>query len=545
MENSSPSLKSLEKRVNPEIGDYQDEQLYQLGYTPQLKRTRKLSTMVFMSLSIASIPYGVGSSLMNAVYGGGQLSLFIGLLVVLVLDSCVAVSLSELASRYPTSSGVYHWSFRLLKSNKNRAFVSFVTGWIWLIGNWTISLSVNFGIASLIVATVSIFYPDWTASSWQLLLIFYAICLVTFVICFFGDHLLPLIDTLSAACSVVTCIAFAITMAVLAKAGRHDAQTGLVGYDPSYSGWEEHFTFFIGLLPPAYAFSALGMTVSMAEECTDPSTQIPTAISLVPVVAGIAAVIFTLPICFTLPPLADIINAPYGQALPYIIHVVTGSPAASIVLMVLVLLVAIFCSISITTTAGRCTWAFSRDNALPLSHLWSATVKDSPLSALCLVTAIEMLLGLIYLGSTSAFTAFASVGVIALAVAYAIPIAISLFVDKRVEVSQSCWKLKPTIGKIANGVALLWIAFQVVLFCMPVTLPVNSETMTYASIVFVGCVGLSMLWYLLYGRKCEKIFYLLLFLSRRFTNSILLRFQRARGRDRWYNTPIKEIEAYL
>ncbi|KAJ5379404.1 Amino acid/polyamine transporter I [Penicillium cosmopolitanum] len=441
MENSSPSLKSLEKRVNPEIGDYQDEQLYQLGYTPQLKRTRKLSTMVFMSLSIASIPYGVGSSLMNAVYGGGQLSLFIGLLVVLVLDSCVVVSLSELASRYPTSSGVYHWSFRLLKSNKNRAFVSFVTGWIWLIGNWTISLSVNFGIASLIVATVSIFYPDWTASSWQLLLIFYAICLVTFVICFFGDHLLPLIDTLSAACSVVTCIAFAITMAVLAKAGRHDAQTGLVG--------------------------------------------------LVPVVAGIAAVIFTLPICFTLPPLADIINAPYGQALPYIIHVVTGSPAASIVLMVLVLLVAIFCSISITTTAGRCTWAFSRDNALPLSHLWSATVKDSPLSALCLVTAIEMLLGLIYLGSTSAFTAFASVGVIALAVAYAIPIAISLFVDKRVEVSQSCWKLKPTIGKIANGVALLWIAFQVVLFCMPVTLPVNSETMTYASIVFVGCVGLN------------------------------------------------------
>jgi hypothetical protein len=34
-----------------------------------LRRTRKLSSMLFMSLSIASIPYGVGSALINAVYG--------------------------------------------------------------------------------------------------------------------------------------------------------------------------------------------------------------------------------------------------------------------------------------------------------------------------------------------------------------------------------------------------------------------------------------------------------------------------------------------
>ncbi|CAG8895233.1 unnamed protein product [Penicillium nalgiovense] len=115
-----------------------------------------------------------------------------------------------------------------------------------------------------------------------------------------------------------------------------------------------------------------------------------------------------------------------------------------------------------------------------------------------------MLLGLTYLGSSSAFTAFASVGVIALAVAYAIPIAISLFVDHRVEISQSRWRLNPLIGKAANILALLWISFQVVLFSMPVTLPVTSETMTYASVVFVGCVALSMGWYMFYGRRCFK-----------------------------------------
>ncbi|KAJ6178097.1 hypothetical protein N7519_008558 [Penicillium mononematosum] len=492
MEKQDLNIDSCDKVETHGLGTYQDEQLYQLGYKPQLRRTRKLSSMLFMSLSIASIPYGIGSALINAVYGGGQLSSL----------HWTSGSAGTGYLRCPISFGTRLKIPYLICGS--RKLVSFVTGWIWLIGNWTISLSVNFGIASLIVATVSIFYPAWTASDWQLLLIFYAICLVVFMICFFADHLLPLIDTLSSAFSVVTCTTLAITLLVLAKTGRHDAYTGFVGYDPRYSGWGEHFTFFIGLLPPAYAFSALGMVTSMAEECTDPEVQIPTAISLVPVVAGAAALVFTVPICFTLPPLADIITAPYGQALPYIIHVVTGSPAASIVLMVLVLFVALFCSISITTTAGRCTWAFSRDNAIPFSHLWSSTVRDSPLAALCLVTAVEMLLGLTYLGSSSAFTAFASVGVIALAVAYAIPVAISLFVDRRVEISQSRWKLNPVIGRAANILALLWISFQVVLFSMPVTLPVTSETMTYASVVFVGCVALSMGWYMFYGRRYFK-----------------------------------------
>lgn len=502
----SKAQKMAESKTSDErITSYQDEQLYQLGYTAQLRRSRKLSTMLFMSLSIASIPYGFGSSLMTGIYGGGQLPLFIGLLVVLALDACVALSLSELASRYPTSSGVYHWSFRLMKSSNSRRLFSFITGWVWLIGNWTISLSVNFGIASLIMATVSIFYPAWEASSWQLLLVFYAICLITFSICAFADRLLPVIDTLAAAWSLVTCIVFAITLAVLAKTGRHSASTGLVGYNPSYSGWEPHFTFFIGLLPAAYTFSAIGMVTSMAEECTNPETQIPTAMSLVPVVGGAAALLFILPICFTLPPLAAIIQAPYGQALPFILPQITGSSTASLVLMVLVLTVALFCSISITTTAGRCTWAFSRDDALPLSRVWSSTIRDIPLAALALVTVVEMLLGLIYLGSSSAFTAFASVGVIALAVAYAVPIAISLLLDRRHEVGLATWKLGPLLGTAVNVLALLWIAFQLVLFSMPAVLPVTQVSMSYASVVFVGCVGLSMLWYLVYGRRRRSI----------------------------------------
>jgi amino acid transporter len=89
-----------------------EEGLEQLGYTQELSRNRSLITLLFQTLAIAAIPYGEGGPLISAIYGGGPLSLFVGWIVVCVLDECVALSLAELASRWPTSAGPYYWAFR-------------------------------------------------------------------------------------------------------------------------------------------------------------------------------------------------------------------------------------------------------------------------------------------------------------------------------------------------------------------------------------------------------------------------------------------------
>ena len=220
---------------------------------------------------------------------------------------------------------------------------------------------------------------------------------------------------------------------------------------------------------------------------------------------GFAGLFFVVPICFTLPPLEDIITAPYGQALPYILHTVMGTPGGGLGLNFLVLMITLFCSISITVAASRCTWAFARDDAIPLARLWSKVDGrlGVPVYALLLTTVVQMLLGLIYLGSSSAFLAFVSVGVIALAVSYAIPIGISV-VHRRKEVSIARWNCGPILGPVANGVALLWITFEVVLFSMPTALPVTSVTMNYASVVFVGFMCISAVWYVVHARKVYK-----------------------------------------
>ena len=206
-------------------------------------------------MAIAAIPYGEGGPLISAIYGGGQLSIFLGWIVVCILAECVALSLSEIASRYPTAAGPYYWSYQLAGSQKE--LLSFITGWVWLIGNWTITLSVNFGFASLIAATVSIRQPDFEATSWQLLLIFYAILLVTFFICIFCNRYLPMVDTICAGWTAGSILIILIALAAEAKLGRHDASYTLGHYDKSLSGWNG-FTFFIGLLPVAYCFSAIG-----------------------------------------------------------------------------------------------------------------------------------------------------------------------------------------------------------------------------------------------------------------------------------------------
>ena len=56
-------------------------------------------------------------------------------------------------------------------------------------------------------------------------------------------------------------------------------------------------------------------------------------------------------------------------------------------------------------------------------------------------------------------------------------------------------------GFAINIMTICWIALALVLFCMPVSLPVDATDMNYASVVFAGFSSISMLWYVIRGRK--------------------------------------------
>ncbi len=63
-------------------------------------------------------------------------------------------------------------------------------------------------------------------------------------------------------------------------------------------------------------------------------------------VGGIAGLFFIIPICVTMPPLEDVLGAPSGQVIPYIFHIVMGTPGGGLGLTFLVLGVTV-CSTSL------------------------------------------------------------------------------------------------------------------------------------------------------------------------------------------------------
>ena len=186
-----------------------------------------------------------------------------------------------------------------------------------------------------------------------------------------------------------------------------------------------------------------------------------------------------------------------------------------------------FCAISISCAASRATWAFARDNALPFSRVFARvatppfTEEPIPVNAFLLSTAVQIMLGLIYLGSSAAFNAFASVGVICLGSSYAMPVVVSLARGRR-DIARAPYSLGRW-GLVVNSIMVAWILFAIVLFCMPTVVPTTPQTMSellcskrivnthtdvrrmgidYASVVFVGFAAFSAVWYIISESRC-------------------------------------------
>lgn len=201
----------------------------------------------------------------------------------------------------------------------------------------------------------------------------------------------------------------------------------------------------------------------MCEEVQQPATQVPKAMVGTIILNTIAGLVFLIPLVFVLPDQSMLALLASGQPVPTIIKDAVGSSGAAIGLLIPLLVLAVFCGIGCTTAASRCTWAFARDGAIPGSKWWK-TVNESldiPLNAMMLSMVIQILLGLIYFGSTAAFNAFSGVGVICLTLSYACPIAASL-IGGRKHIREGNFHLG-SLGVFCNVVSIGRFPFHLLL----------------------------------------------------------------------------------
>lgn len=482
-----------------------DSNLEALGYTPELSRNRSTLHAVFMCFILASVPYGLSTTMAYSMAGGGSPTMIWGWIVVSLIMLCVAVSLAEVTSVYPTAGGVYYQTFALCPPQYRRV-AAWICGWAFIAGNITITLAVNFATALFFIESLNVFTDSAgvgiTADfhAYQTYLIFLGITLITHAIPAFGNKWLTYLETFAIFWTLVGVTAIVITILVVADNGRHSAKYVFTSFEPQ-SGWPDGWSFCVGLLQAAYALSATGMVTSMCEEVRQPAIQVPRAIVGGVVLNFLAGFLFLLPLAFVLPDIPMLANLASGQPVPPIFKSATGSAAGAFCLLIPLLSLGVICGVGCVTAASRCVWAFARDGAIPGSG-WFKKVNPSldniPLNSMMLCMVIELLLGLIYFGSTAAYNAFSGVGVMFLTLSYACPVAVSLLLRKRKDI-QNCSFNLGSLGLFCNIVCLAWTLLAIPLFSMPTFMEVTKETMNYASVVFVGFFIISAAWYWLWG----------------------------------------------
>lgn len=217
--------------------------------------------------------------------------------------------------------------------------------------------------------------------------------------------------------------------------------------------------------------------------------------------AGVTGVIYILPLLFVLPDVEYLLAVQSGQPIGTLFKIVTGSFAGGFGLLFLILGILLFAGVGALTAASRCTYAFARDGAIPGYKLWSRVNPklNMPLWALFLSTIVDCLLGCIYFGSTAAFNSFTGVATICLSTSYGVPVLVNL-IRRREAVKHSVFPLGK-MGFYINIICIIWICFAVVIFSMPVALPVDATSMNYASAVFAGFAAIAVSWYFFYARK--------------------------------------------
>lgn len=214
----------------------------------------------------------------------------------------------------------------MLSTRKYAPIASWVTGWFTLVGNWTVTLSINFSGAQLILSAISLWNEDFVANAWQTVLMFWAVMCIAFTVNAFGVKYRYL-DLLNKVCIYWTgasVIIITVTILVMSPSKR-SAEFVFAHYDASASGWPDGWAFFVGLLQASYTLTGYGMVAAMCEEVQQPERHVPRAIVLSVAAAGFTGLVYLIPLLFILPDISTLLTVGNGQPIGFIFKIATGS----------------------------------------------------------------------------------------------------------------------------------------------------------------------------------------------------------------------------
>jgi choline transport protein len=247
----------------------------------------------------------------------------------------------------------------------------------------------------------------------------------------------------------------------------------------------------------------------MAEELDNPARYVPIAMVGSVTVNGILGLIYCIVLLFCLGDLEELLATTTSFPFMQIFLNSTRSKAGATVLAVIISLTAIGGAFAGLISTSRTSWAFARDSGMPFSRYFAHLDSDRkiPVRMCVLLTVVQALLGLLYLGNTTAFNAVLSMAILGIYASYVLPI-VYMLVYGRTPSTYRIVRFGPfTLGRWGSAInifALLWGTLAMLFSTFPSYQPVTPENMNYSSVVMGGWVILGAIYYVVFQRKSYK-----------------------------------------
>ena len=475
--------------------DIQD--MRRLGKKQEFRRNfGLLASLGFVSIYQATWEF-VLVSLSVGLLNGGFAGLFWTFIGTVTCYATIVASLAEMASMAPTSGGQYHWVSEFAPPEWQKT-LSYASGWMSTLG-WLASVASSvFVLAAQIQALIEVNQPNYEFNNWQYTLIMLAFVVITIVFNTWGAKILPAIEIGSLFGHL---LGFVITIAPLwALCPRNSAKDVFLTV-VNNGGWSNTGTAcLVSQVTVMYCNLGSDSVVHISEETDDASLVVPRCMWWSYLGNLSLGIIMLITMLFCMGPLDDAVNSD----VPYLLLFNnTGSPALSIILNVILLLLIYSGNITALATCSREVWAFARDKGLPFSG-WIGRMNrewNIPFNSVYIVSIFTGVLCLIQLGSTLAFNIIVSLSLLGLLSTYMISIGCVLLRRLRgQELPHARWSLGK-FGLPINAFAFFYSAFVIVFSCFPVSVPVTLSTANWAPVVWVGVIVLALLVYEVHGKR--------------------------------------------
>ena len=202
-------------------------------------------------------------------------------------------------------------------------------------------------------------------------------------------------------------------------------------------------------------------------------------------VSGLFGFFLILSLLFSIQDFDATVNSSVEQPVLQILIDIFGNTGA-LVLFSLIIICVWHCGLFSLTSNSRMMFGFARDGGLPRYFTTVDKRFRSPIRTVWLGATLSFLLAIPSLGSTVAFTAATSIATIGLYISYAIPIMVGLIWPSNFV--KGPFNLY-TASRPVAVVAVLWVMFITIVFCLPTANPVDSQTLNYTPVA-VGIVAL-------------------------------------------------------